>query len=87
MHLTGRKFLHFENTRMHTVVMYRVKCFNKIIKTNLTSCIPVRCVPPARYRMGGLPDRDPLDREPLNKDPALDRESPSATLDRETPWT
>ena len=32
---------------------------------------------------GGLPDRDPLDREPLDRDPPL-TETP---LDRDAPWT
>ena len=47
-------------------------------------CIPVRCVPPARYRTGGLHDRDPpgqrppwtethLDRDPLDRDPPRQR--------------
>ena len=56
----------------------------------------VRCVPPARYRMGGFPDRDPSPwtetplrhrppprhRPPLRQEPPLDRDPP---VDRQTP--
>ena len=35
-------------------------------------CIPVGCVPPARYRLTEiLLDRDPPDRDPLDRDPPV----------------
>ena len=40
-------------------------------------CIAVRCVPPARYRGGSLPDRDPPpDRPPWTETSPLDRDLP-----------
>ena len=32
-------------------------------------CIPLGRVPPARYRMGGLPNRDPPGHRPPDRDP------------------
>ena len=60
-------------------------------------CIPVGCVLPARYRTGGLLDRDrpwtetPLERLPLDRDPPLGQRPPhrqrprSPPVDRQTP--
>ena len=52
-------------------------------------CIPVGCVPPARYRMGVLPNRDPWTETPLLQTESPQTETP---LDRDPsgqrpPWT
>ena len=61
------------------------------MKQNLKQeCIPVGCVPPALYRMGGLPDRQPPpDRDPPGQRPSLDRHPPwtETPQDRDPPWT
>ena len=57
-------------------------------------CIPVGCVPPARYRMGGLCPggvfltETPLDRDPQTETPP-DVEAPSTETPgtETTPWT
>ena len=58
-------------------------CFNRFTlegKKWEQECILVECVPPARYRMGDLCDRDPqtLDRDPSDpgQRPSLDRDPP-----------
>ena len=55
-------------------------------------CIPVGCVPPARYRMGGYPNKDPLDRDPPGQRPPgqspLDRDPPGQRpRNRDSLWT
>ena len=62
-------------------------------------CIPAGCVPPAHYRMGGYPNRDPLDRDPPGQRPSwtespwtetpLDRDPAGQRfpLDRDSLWT
>ena len=47
-------------------------------------CIPVGCVPPALYRKGGLPDREPPGQIPPGQKPPVDRQTPVKTLPSQT---
>ena len=95
--------------RLHTVNLNTVNAITRLIQifdfgTKFSpwtqckqECIPVRCVPPARYRTGGLHDRDPpgqrppwtethLDRDPLDRDPPRQRPPRQRSARQRHPW-
>ena len=43
---------------IHLICVY-LSYLTRCQQNKLQECIPVGCVPPALYRTGGLPDRDP----------------------------
>ena len=52
-----------------------VALVNRFQTSSVQECIPLGCVPPILYRMGGvsLPET-PLDRDPLRTETSLDRD-------------
>ena len=96
-HLTENSVSNTMISQIHSLMPWTVLKFNSdflLFLNKKQECIPVGCVPSARYRTGVSltttpPDRDPSPETPLDKDPSWTETPPQTEtpLDRDPPWT